>query len=92
MNPIIKAFYGVIYLTLRVCFIIAGVALVKMPRVHFIVDIPLYQVVGVIIMLFLVYLELYAYLTKPVDGKTKKARSRTAIESLGEGFIETPIK
>lgn len=82
MNPFFKALFGVIYLILKVSFIIAGVALVKMPYVHFIVDLPLYQVVGVIILTFLVYLELYAYFTKPAEKKSSKKEPRSALDKF----------
>lgn len=72
MNQITKAFFGVTYLVLKISFLIAGVALWKMPTIHAIFDIPLYQIVGSIILLFLVYLELYAYFTKPSEKKSGK--------------------
>lgn len=92
MNPILKALFGVIYLILKVSFIIAGVALVKMPYVHFLVDIPLYQVVGAIILIFLVYLELYAYFTKPVEKKAKKAEPRSALDKFKLAFEDVATK
>lgn len=92
MNPILKALFGVIYLILKVSFIIAGVALVKMPHVHFIVDIPLYQVVGVIILIFLTYLELYAYFTKPAEKKSMKKEPRTALDKFKLAYEDIATK
>lgn len=82
MNQFNKALFGVMYLILKVSFIIAGVAMIKMPLVHFIVSIPLYQAVGIIILAFLAYLELYAYFVRPTDKKSKKTEPHTALDSL----------
>ncbi len=96
MNQLKQAMFGVIFLTLKVSFIIAGVALWKMPQVHVIVDIPLYQIVGSIILMFLIYLELYAYFTRPIDSK-KAAKQKTlskpsALDAFKLRFEETPSK
>lgn len=92
MNPFLKASFGVIYLILKVSFIIAGVALVKMPYVHFIVDLPLYQVVGVIILIFLTYLELYAYFTKPAEKKSSKKEPRSALDKFKLAYEDIATK
>jgi hypothetical protein len=84
MKQIIKALFGIAYLVLKVSFIIAGVALMKMPMVHAMVDIPLYQIVGTIILTFLVYLELYAYFAQ----SSGKKQSKSALAKLKLGFEE----
>lgn len=85
MKQIIKALFGIAYLVLKVSFIIAGVALMKMPMVHAVVDIPLYQIVGTIILTFLVYLELYAYFAQSTGSKKQ---SKSALTKLKLGFEE----
>jgi uncharacterized membrane protein (DUF373 family) len=94
MNQFKQATFGVIYLILKVSFILAGIALWKMPQVHVIVDIPLYQTVGSIILLFLVYLELYAYFTRPVDSKAAKkvVTKPSALDAFKLRFEQTPSK
>lgn len=83
MSNVTKPIFGVIYLILKVCFVIAGVTLLKMPNVNFIWSIPLFQIVGGIILMFLVYLELYAYFTKSDAKPTKKSKkTRSALDSF----------
>ena len=90
MNQFNKAFFGVTYLILKISFLIAGVALWKMPHVNVIFDIPLYQIVGSIILLFLVYLELYAYFTKPTEKKSgkKPAEKPSALDKFKLAYEE----
>ena len=93
MNHFKQATFGVIYLILKVSFILAGVALWKMPQVHVIVDVPLYQIVGSIIVLFLIYLELFTYFASPVDKKTKKVVTKpSALDAFKLRFEDTPNK
>lgn len=91
MQQIYKALFGVFYLILKVSFIVAIVALMKMPVIHFVIDIPLYQAVGSVILAFLIYLELYAYFAKPATktGKKKDTEPATALSKFKTGFIET---
>lgn len=92
MNQFYKALFGVIYLILKISFIIAGVALLKMPTVHIFVDIPVYQVVGGIILLFLVYLELYSYFVKPIDKKAAKDLPKSALSKFKLNYEDMPTK
>lgn len=93
MNHFKQATFGVIYLILKVSFILAGVALWKMPQVHVIVDVPLYQIVGSIIVLFLIYLELFTYFASPVDKKAKKVVTKpSALDAFKLRFEDTPNK
>ena len=78
MKQIIKALFGIAYLVLKVSFM-------KMPMVHAVVDIPLYQIVGTIILTFLVYLELYAYFAQSTGSKKQ---SKSALTKLKLGFEE----
>lgn len=90
MNSITKPLFGSIYLILRISLIIAGIALVKMPFVHVIFDIPLYQVVGIILFIFLAWLELYPYFAKPVESKSKvKKPEPSSLQKLHQNFIQT---
>ena len=90
MNNFKKKITGIASLILKVSFIIAGVALWKMPVVHIIVDIPLYQVVGSVILAFLIYLELYAYFVSAPAKKTgkKTEEPKSALDGLTVGFEE----
>lgn len=96
MNQFKQATFGVIYLILKISFILAGVALWKMPQVHVIVDIPLYQIVGSIILLFLIYLELYTYFARPVNSKQaakqKTVAKPSALDAFKLRFEDTPVK
>ena len=93
MHQFNKALFGVIYLILKISFIIAGVALLKMPVMHFVIDLPIYQVVGTIILAFLVYLELYAYFTKPAEKTGKKeAQPKTALSKFKLGYEDLATK
>lgn len=94
MNQFKQATFGVVYLILKVSFILAGVALWKMPQVHMIVDIPLYQVVGSIIVLFLIYLELFTYFASPVDKKAAKkiVTKPSALDAFKLRFEDVPSK
>lgn len=93
MNQFNKALFGVIYLILKISFIIAGVALLKMPVVHILIDLPVYQVVGGIILAFLVYLELYAYFVKPIEKSSKKeVQPKTALSKFKIGYEDLATK
>ena len=88
-----KALFGVIFLILKISFLIAIVTLMKMPQVHFMIDIPLYQIVGGIILSFLVYLELYAYFTKPAEKTNKKeVQPKTALSKFKLGYEDIAAK
>ena len=83
MDQIKKVTFGIVYLILKISFIIAGIALIKMPLVNFIIDWPIYQIVGAIILLFLIYLELYSYFVKS-DEKTIDAtpKKKSALDKF----------
>lgn len=97
MHQFNKALFGVIYLILKVSFLLAGITLMKMAPVHFIVDIPLYQIVGGIILVFVIYLELYEYFVNRnsnAKGKKQRQAPANAVSALTDGldYIETPVK
>lgn len=93
MHQFNKALFGVIFLILKISFLIAIVTLMKMPQVHFMIDIPLYQIVGGIILSFLVYLELYAYFTKPAEKTSKKeVQPKTALSKFKLGYEDIAAK
>lgn len=62
--------YGVIYLIVKIALLIAAITMAKMQWIHFIVDIPMYQIVGGILLIVLIYLELEPYFAK--SKKVKK--------------------
>lgn len=94
MHQFNKALFGVIYLILKISFLIAIVTLMKMPQVHFVIDIPLFQIVGGIILAFLIYLELYAYFTAPAKKTNKKAEvePKTALSKFKLGYEDIAAK
>lgn len=73
MEQIKKSLFGLTYFILKINIIIAAIALMKLEPVHFITTIPLYQIVGGVLLAFLAYLELYEYFTKSVKSKKQKS-------------------
>ena len=95
MHQVTKPLTGVIYLILRISFIIAIVTLMKMPQVHFIFDIPFYQIIGGIILLFLIYTELRQFFTSheaTTKGDKKKKQVSSSPLTDGLDYLQTPIK
>ncbi len=88
MEKINKAVFGVIFLILKISFVIAAVALWRMPYVELMISLPLYQIVGSIIVAFLAYLELYAYFAQPASRPAKKS----ALDKFKLGYEAQPIK
>lgn len=86
-NQFNKALFGVTYLILKVCLIVAGIALWKMPYVNLIWEIPFYQIIGTILLLFLVYLELYSYFCVKQNGK-KPNKQKTALDKFKLNYEE----
>jgi hypothetical protein len=93
IRKVTKPLFGITFLILKVSFLIAGVALWQLPRVDFVTLLPLYQIVGSIILLFLVYLELYEYF---VDRATvleaKESEPRSALSSFKLFYENVPVK
>lgn len=95
MNQVTSPIIGVFYLALRVSFIIAIITLMRMPSVHYIVDLPLYQAAGGIILSFLIYLELHQYFaSRDTAPKGDKKRKQASANPLTDGleYLQTPIK
>lgn len=84
-----NAFFGIVFLIVKASFLIASVALWKMDTVNVIIELPLYQVVGLIILATLVYLELEPYFA--IKGKKDKKAGFPHTNRRPSDFIETAI-
>jgi hypothetical protein len=84
-----KKVIGITYLAVKVSLLIASIAMFKMDFIHFLIDIPLYQVVGGVLISVLLYLELEPYFS--TAGKKSKKESKIIPNRKPSDFIETAI-